>query len=520
MTTILIVLPAATALLIAGGLPRASASTVRLVALLGSLATLALALSLAATLDRSLPAEMPQLVEARPWVPSLGISWTVGADLLSAPLICLAAAVTVAAILVGWRSVATGVVAVHATILLAEAASLGIFLARDPILVSMFWQGAMVLVGLLVATGTRGRGASDRDATAPLGMAPRALTVTFAGSLIALVGVTALRGMVPGGADAAGRNAAGPLVVAAAGCLLAAGIVPLLGGFPRIVADAPRPAAMLIVGVLLPAGAHVLHRVAMALPSGAPAGMAGEIEPLLAAFGLLAIGLGAAGLALGVDIERALARAGFGAAGWLVLGIAAARAADVEGMEAVCGAREISILATSLGLSAAALVFLGDAVAEGRRSRRLTAGGDLPALSRRLAVSLGAASLALVGMPPSGAFIGKLSVLRDAWRWHPVVATAAAAGLAFEAFAIVRFLGRALRRPPGAPRTAEAAGRGGIADLDGAETAAAVGLLALVVIVGLFASRIGSATAEGPFAAQPLPVPAPALALAPTAVTR
>jgi formate hydrogenlyase subunit 3/multisubunit Na+/H+ antiporter MnhD subunit len=249
-----------------------------------------------------------------------------------------------------------------------------------------------------------------------------------------------------------------------------------------------------------------------------PADLLGGIGPGLAAFGLLTIFSSALGVARGEDIERALAHAAVGAGGWLVLGIAAAGGADpqgtgLEGNEPLAGPRGIALLAASLGLSAAALAFLADVVAERRGSRRIRAGADLPLLSRRLAVSLWAAGFAIVGVPPSGAFFGKLAAIRNVFGWHPILAVAALGGFAFETFAIVRLLVRSHAGPEGRGGAMASGAPGpetrGIADLDGLETTAVAGLLGLVILMGIVASLTAGPAGGGSPAGGPLPLFAP-----------
>ena len=94
-----------------------------------------------------------------PWIPSLGVSFHVEADGLSAVLILLAAVIGVVAVLVSWDEIKERVAAFHFWMLLLQAGILLVFLARDFLLFFFGWEMMLIPMFFLIGVwGTRGEG--------------------------------------------------------------------------------------------------------------------------------------------------------------------------------------------------------------------------------------------------------------------------------------------------------------------------------------------------------------------------
>jgi NAD(P)H-quinone oxidoreductase subunit 4 len=90
-----------------------------------------------------------QIVETFPWLPALGLNWTVSVDGLSAPLVLLAGLVTTLSMLSAWR-VNRRPRLFYSLMLVLYAAQVGVFVAQDLLLFFIMWEVELVPVYLLV----------------------------------------------------------------------------------------------------------------------------------------------------------------------------------------------------------------------------------------------------------------------------------------------------------------------------------------------------------------------------------
>ena len=117
------------------------------------------------------------------WVPSLGISYHVGVDGLSAPMVLLTGMVAVAGVLISWR-IEDQLREFMAFFLLLVAGVLGVFVAIDMFLLFFFYELAIFPMYLLIA----GWGWVDLRQYASM----KLTLYILIGSVVALVGVIAM----------------------------------------------------------------------------------------------------------------------------------------------------------------------------------------------------------------------------------------------------------------------------------------------------------------------------------------
>jgi len=91
-----------------------------------------------------------QLVERVPWVPFLGLEWSLAADGLSAPLVVLSGLVTLLAVAASWNVNSKTNLYFGLLLLQASAQSL-VFLSQDFLLFFLAWELELVPVYLLIA---------------------------------------------------------------------------------------------------------------------------------------------------------------------------------------------------------------------------------------------------------------------------------------------------------------------------------------------------------------------------------
>ena len=117
-------------------LPKDKTAVVRGAALVAAGASLVLSGSLLAGFDRA--AQRPQFTESRTWIPELGMTYTLGLDGLSLPLVLLTTLLVFVALL-GSDYITTNRKAYYSWMLLLESSCLGVFAARDWFVLYVFW---------------------------------------------------------------------------------------------------------------------------------------------------------------------------------------------------------------------------------------------------------------------------------------------------------------------------------------------------------------------------------------------
>jgi NAD(P)H-quinone oxidoreductase subunit 4 len=163
-----------------------------------------------------------QLVERLPWVPALGLEWSLAADGLSAPLVVLSGLVTLLAVAASW-SVQRKTRLYFALLLLQASAQALVFLSQDFLLFFLAWELELVPVYLLIAIW----GGQQRQYAAT-----KFILYTATASLLILVSGLALgRSLHPQPFGAHGAVGGGQFWLA---------LLPrLLAGFRRQTADVP-----------------------------------------------------------------------------------------------------------------------------------------------------------------------------------------------------------------------------------------------------------------------------------------
>ena len=120
----------------------------RWLALLASLATLALTVPLWAAFDAG--SALPQLTERLPWIPRFDAWYALGVDGISLPLIVLTAFMTVPVVIAGWTVIETRPAEYYAAFLIMEGLMIGVFSATDALLFYFFWEAMLIPMFLII----------------------------------------------------------------------------------------------------------------------------------------------------------------------------------------------------------------------------------------------------------------------------------------------------------------------------------------------------------------------------------
>jgi NADH-quinone oxidoreductase subunit M len=242
---------------------RERAGLVRMVALVTSIATFILAVAGAAQLDPG----KPNTLAHSPWVPSLGISYYLAADGISATLVILTGIAGIAGVLFSWN-VNHRVNEFFALYLALIGGVFGVFLSFDLFLLFVFYEIAIIPKYFLISIW-----GSTRKEYGAMKLA----LYSFVGSAMVLVAMACVYVLSPAKTfNLVELSAAGGLSgqewlfpLTFIGFAILAGLWPFHTWAPTGHVAAPTAASMLLAGVVMKLGAYGALRVAMTLfPEG------------------------------------------------------------------------------------------------------------------------------------------------------------------------------------------------------------------------------------------------------------
>jgi NADH-quinone oxidoreductase subunit M len=127
----------------------------RWVALVASVATLALCVPLWQQFDRTTPAL--QFVENVSWIGALNAWYHLGIDGIALPLIVLTAFMTPLVVIAAWTTIERRIAQYFAAFLVMEGLMIGVFAAADALLFYVFWEAMLIPMFLIIGIwgGTR-----------------------------------------------------------------------------------------------------------------------------------------------------------------------------------------------------------------------------------------------------------------------------------------------------------------------------------------------------------------------------
>jgi NADH-quinone oxidoreductase subunit M len=450
-------------------LPKTDLRSVRLVALVASLLTLAATLELAFRFDTGRAGEY-QFSERASWIPQLGASYAVGVDGIALVMVALSAVLVPICILAAWNEVTDERAAsFYGLVLVLETFMIGVFAARDVFLFYVFFEAMLIPVYFLI--GQFG-GAQRRYA------AVKFLLYSLLGGLIMLVAVIALYGQGPGGADGfltsklTGLHFSSTLTERALflGFFFAfavkAPMWPVHTWLPDAAAEAPAGVAVLLVGVLDKVGTFGM--ITLCLPLFPDA--AKWAAPVVMALAVISVLYGAL-LAIGQsDVKRLIAYTSISHFGFIVLGIFAMTSYGQSGS---------ALYMVNHGFSTAALFLIAGMLASRRGSTRIDDYGGLQRSTPLLAGVFLIAGLSSLALPGLSSFISEFLVLVGTFTRYPAVAIVATLGIVLAALYILLTYQRMFTGP-----AREYAA--GWKDLSAREAWVVAPLIAVIIALGFF----------------------------------
>ena len=380
-----------------------------------------------ALLARSVLADGATAYQLSNWPAPFGI--TLVADELAVFMLGLTAVVALAAVAfavvyvdsVGQR------VAFHPLYHFMLVGVTGSFLTGDIFNLFVWFEVMLMPSYVFVAFYSRRRETMAALRYVVLNLVGSAVMLVAIGGLYATTGTLNMADMARRLADAGAYGIDPAPVLGLAGLLFAvfalkAGVAPFQFWVPDAYRAAPAPVSAVLAGVTKKVGIYAIVRLyftvfaAATVPAGAPA-FAGD--SFLAVFGPVLFLVAAASIVIGgvaavnqADLDSVLGYSSIGQAGFIVLPLALAAAA--EGPLRVLGVAAALVYALNHAVAKGLLFLASGAVYDGVGSIEFD---DLGGLTGRAPVLSGAffvGGLALVGIPPLSGFFGKLLVFDTA----------------------------------------------------------------------------------------------------------
>ncbi|MFP4337037.1 MAG: NAD(P)H-quinone oxidoreductase subunit 4, partial [Halothece sp.] len=337
-----------------------------------------------------------QLQESYPWLPEIGLNWSLAVDGLSMPLIVLSGLITTLAIVAAWN-VTEKPRLFYTLILILYSAQIGVFAAQDLLLFFLMWELELVPVYLLISIwGGQKRGYA----------ATKFILYTAAGSIFILIAGLGLAfygdnisfdmtemGMknIPFAAE----------MLAYVGFLIAFGvklpIFPLHTWLPDAHSEASAPISMILAGVLLKMGGYGLIRMNVQMLPHAHVYFA----PVLAVLGVVNIVYGALTAFSQTNLKRRLAYSSISHMGFVLLGIASYTELGLNGAV---------LQMLSHGLIAAALFFLAGATYERTHTLLMEKMGGMAQEMPKIFALFTVAAMASLALPGMSGFVSELTV--------------------------------------------------------------------------------------------------------------
>lgn len=338
-----------------------------------------------------------QLVENYPWVPQLGINWSVAVDGLSVPLVLLAGFVTTLSMFSAWQ-VDRRPRLFYFLMLVLYSAQVGVFVAKDLLLFFIMWEVELIPVYLLVCIwgGQKRRYAATKF-----------LLYTAAASIFILV--AALGMALYGGGDVSFDISAlglkdyplGLELFLYAGLLIAFGVklavFPMHTWLPDAHGEASAPVSMILAGVLLKMGGYGLIRLNLELLPDAHIYFA----PVLAILGVVNIIYGALNSFAQTNMKRRLAYSSISHMGFVLLGIASFTDLGINGA---------MLQMLSHGLIASVLFFLAGVTYDRTHTMAMADMGGIGQVMPKVFALFTMGAMASLALPGMSGFAGELSV--------------------------------------------------------------------------------------------------------------
>ena len=441
-----------------------NAAMVRWIALAFSIVELGLCLPLLLNFDGSTP--HMQFGESLSWIAAWNINYRLGVDGISVLFVALTTLLTVISIMVSWTAIQDRVREFMIAMLFLEAAIIGVFVSLDLFLFYIFWEAMLIPMYLLIGIW----GGPNR-----LYAAIKFFLYTLVGSVLMLVAIIAVY-------FAAGHTfdvlaimnhqfsrtfqmwAFAAFFVAFA---VKVPMFPVHTWLPDAHVEAPTAGSIILAGILIKMGAYGFLR--FSLPFFPDAAIAWT--PAIMVLSVIAIIYGAYMAFAQTDFKKLIAYSSVSHMGFVTLGIFALNSQGLEG-----GILQM----LNHGVSTGALFLAVGVIYERTHTRLIADYGGIAAKVPVYATFLLIITLSSIGLPGTNGFIGEFTILLGAFLHYKPYAVIASLGIILGAGYMLWLYQRVAFGKITNPHNEH------LADMNTREVVAALPLVALVFVIGLY----------------------------------
>jgi NADH-quinone oxidoreductase subunit M len=416
-----------------------------------------------------------QMVEQRPWLPSLGASYHLGVDGLSVWLLVLNALLLPIAILCSWKAVDDKVRPFHALMFALQSMVYGVFLSQDALVFYLFWEASLLPMYFLIGIW----GGEQR-----LYATVKFVLYTLAGSLLMLVAMLWLAQAAQAQTGAFSFDLAVwkklSIPVEPQRWLFLAFFIafaikvplfPFHTWLPDAHVQAPTAGSVLLAGVLLKLGTYGLMRFNQTLFPEASLLYQMPIIVLC----LIGTVYGALMVLVQTDFKKMVAYSSVSHMGLCVLGIFSFNLAGQQGA---------LLTMINHGLSTGALFLIVGIFYERIHSRDLAHYGGAVAKMPVLGLLFLPVAMSSMGVPGTNGFINEFLCLRGAFMVKPWIGVTAALSVILGAAYMLRLTQKVMYGPLGGHLMEE------LTDLDLRERLVLGALVLLIFVLGVFPNLI------------------------------
>ena len=372
------------------------------------------------------------------WVPSFGIHFHLAVDGLSLLMLMLTFLLGIMSVLCSWTEIREQIGFFHFNLMWVLAGIAGVFLAIDLFLFYFCWELMLIpMYFLIVIWGHERR----------VYAAVKFFLFTQCSGLLMLIAILAvyfIHHQTTGvytfeySALLGTQLSPGVELWIMLGFFVAFAvklpIVPLHTWLPDAHTEAPTAGSVILAGLLLKTGAYGLLRFVIPLFPHA----AHQFTPVAMVLAVIGIVYGAVMAFSQTDLKRLVAYTSVSHLGFVLLGIFSWNQLALQGaiMTMICH-----------GLSTGALFILVGGLQERMHTRDLGRMGGLWAVAPRLSGSALFFSLATLGLPGLGDFVGEFLVLFGAYKVSVPITVVASVGVLASTFYALRMVQRAFQGP-------------------------------------------------------------------------
>lgn len=442
-------------------LPRDREKLLRILALVGSLIPMGLAFFLFTQFRGTGEFEFVQVV---PWLKGYRVTYRIGVDGFSLPLIVLTTLLVPIIILQAWNDFRGRIRGFLFFLLMLETGMIGVFAALDLFLFYVFWEAMLIPMYFLIG----GWGGTRR-----IYAAIKFVLYTMVGSLLMLAAILTLY-------FAAGRSfnvsdfyqlvlpERTQIFLFAAFALAFAIKVPLFPfhtWLPDAHVEAPTGGSVILAGILLKMGTYGFIR--FALPFFPQATL--FFTPLLMLLSVIGIIYGSLVSMVQPDMKKLVAYTSVAHLGFVVLGILSLNPQGVMGA---------SLQMLNHGISTGALFLLVGMIYERRHTKEIAAFGGLASSMPLYTVIFLIVTLSSIALPGTNGFVGEFLILLGAFKAKPGYAIAASTGVVLGAVTMLWMVKRVFFGPIRSEENRR------IVDLSVREVVVMAPLILLIFVIG------------------------------------